>query len=115
MKVVSLQAESGEVVPASHVLARCRQSGHLSKNLEQAIVVEPEKTRMVLVELLLHRTIEEFHVGVGKGGERSIDGNETLLRSGPCGQGACRIRGGSRGGGGLQERAPANRELHGAL
>src|SRR5580692_5098203 len=46
MKVVLLQAEAGKVVPASHVFARRRQTGNLTEDLEQAVVVEVQKTGM---------------------------------------------------------------------
>ena len=40
MEIIPLQAEAGQVVPASHVLSRSRQAGHLPEDLEQAVIVE---------------------------------------------------------------------------
>src|SRR5437868_9632447 len=115
MEVISLQAEASQIVPASHVLTRRGQTGHLSKYLKQAIVIEAQKTSMIFIELPLHGTLEQFHIGVSEGGEGSVDGNQTFLGGGPRGNGARRVRGSSSGSGGLQESTPANGELHGDL
>src|SRR5580704_10091721 len=58
MKIIPLQAEAGQVVPASHVLTRRGQARNLPENLEQPVIVEVQETVMILVELLLHRTVE---------------------------------------------------------
>src|ERR1700722_17463750 len=80
VEVVALQAEAGKVVPASHVFSGSGQAGNLAKDLEQAIVLEVEKAGVVLFELAVHGTVEQLHLGIGKGSERSIDGDRTSAR-----------------------------------
>ena len=53
VKIVSFQAETGEVIPATHVLAGSRQTRDLAENLQQSIVVQVQETGMVLLELTL--------------------------------------------------------------
>src|SRR5580700_3417172 len=104
VEVVALQAEAGEVVPASHVFSGSGQAGNLAKDLEQSIVVEVEKAGVVLVELAVHGAVEQLHLRIGKGSERSVDGDRTSSRGGrvcgsPEGKRASRV-GGSGGSGG---------------
>jgi hypothetical protein len=46
-EVAAGHAETGEVVPAAHVFAGCREAGHLAEYLEQAVVVQVQKDGMI--------------------------------------------------------------------
>ena len=54
---------------------------------------------MVFFELPFHRTVEQFHVGIRKSREWSIDRDRAFVRGGPCGNDMSGIsgRGGSCG------------------
>ena len=51
-------------VPSAHRLARCGQACLLAERLQQGIVVEREKVRMVGAELLKHGAVEQANVAV---------------------------------------------------
>ena len=48
------------VVPPAHVLSGCGQSGALPVDLQQAILAQVQKEGMILVELPLQRTVQQF-------------------------------------------------------
>ena len=83
VKIIVLQAEVVEIVPAAHVLARSRQARHLAKHLQHAIVIEVQESRMVLFELLLHGPVVQLDIVVWKDAERSGDCDQLFLRISP--------------------------------
>src|SRR5580658_7342994 len=124
VKVVALQAETGEVVPASHVLSGSGQSGNLPKDLEQSIVVEVEKASVVLFELAVHGAVEQLHLRIGKGGKRSVDCDRTSIRpsaqggrifESPGGKRASRVSGCGGSGGGSEKSSAADTAGHRCL
>src|ERR1700722_9837103 len=125
VEVVALQAEAGEIVPASHVFSRSGQAGNLAKDLEQTIVIEVEKAGVVLFVLAVHGTVEQLHLRIGKGGERSVDGDRTSACGGricgsrdcvgPGGKHASSVSGCGGSGGGLEKSSAADTAGHRCL
>ncbi len=56
------------VIPSAHILPRRRESRALPVDLEQAILTEIQKERMIFIELPFQRTAQQFDGAVGKGG-----------------------------------------------
>src|ERR1700735_3471419 len=125
VEVVALQAEAGEVVPASHVFSGSGQAGNLAKDLEQSIVVEVEKAGVVLFELAVHRAVEQLHLRIGKGGKRSVNGDRAPVCGCPAhggrvcgspeGKRASRVGGSGGSGGGLEKSSAADTAGHRCL
>jgi hypothetical protein len=87
----------------------------LAKDLKQAIVIEVLKTRVILLELPFHWTVEQLHVRIGKGGKRSVDGDRSFIRGGYCGKGTGRVSGGGGSGGGFEESSAVDTKIHAQL
>jgi hypothetical protein len=112
VKIVLLEAEASEVVPAAHVLTRRGQAGNLSENFEEAIVFEIQEPGMVLVELPFHGTVQQFHFGIRESRERRFNADSTTVRDGPSGNHTSRVGGSCGSGRGLQKSSAADAGLH---
>src|SRR5579859_1778726 len=112
VEITLLQAEAVEVVPAAHVFSGSRHSRDLSKDLQQAIIVEVQKAGVVFVKLFLHRTVMKLHIGIGKCRQWSRHRRQALRRALPGCQWPRCADAGRAGASGLDEGSAVESRGH---
>src|ERR1700722_1338500 len=106
VKIVLLIEIVGVVVPAAHVGTRRGHSLALTEGFEEAVFVEIEEQRMVLVELVSEGAVEELHVRVTENRELRSD-RHRRRGARPCRKRTGREQSGGGNRGGFEELAPA--------
>src|SRR3569833_380892 len=65
--------QGSPAIPASHLLARSRQSRALPERLEQRILIQPAIKRMITIELLARRSVQQLYFSIAELGKGGID------------------------------------------